>query len=112
MVKGTPHRMRRILILGVVAVLALAGCGGGEVRDTAAASLPTTKDATFVYLDNLDIVTDWDPATSYSNEIVAMQNIYDSLTVYNPNTRRAGPRLAERWQTSPDGRTWTFTLRN
>ncbi|ETK31271.1 ABC transporter substrate-binding protein [Microbispora sp. ATCC PTA-5024] len=104
--------MRRILILGVVAVLALAGCGGGEVRDTSAASLPTTKDATFVYLDNLDIVTDWDPATSYSNEIVAMQNIYDSLTVYNPNTRRAGPRLAERWQTSPDGRTWTFTLRN
>ncbi|MEW9534262.1 ABC transporter substrate-binding protein [Microbispora sp. NPDC049125] len=103
--------MRRFLALGVVAVLALAGCGGGQVRATGAAVLPSTKEATFVYVQNVDVVTDWDPGISYSNEIIAMQNIYDSLTVYNPVTRRAGPRLAERWTTSPDGKTWTFTLR-
>lgn len=58
--------MRRLLVLGVMAVLALAGCGGGEVREISAANLPSTKDSTFVYLSNLDIVTDWDPASSYS----------------------------------------------
>jgi peptide/nickel transport system substrate-binding protein len=103
--------MRRLLVAGLVAVLALAGCGGGEVRETTAVSPSSAKDATFVYVHHLDIITDWDPATSYSNEIVAMQNIYDTLTVYNPITRRASPRLAERWQSSADGRTWTFTLR-
>ncbi|MBX6384551.1 MAG: ABC transporter substrate-binding protein [Microbispora sp.] len=105
--------MRRFLVLGVMAVLALTACGGGgEVREISATDLPTTKDSTFVYLHHLDIVTDWDPATSYSNEIVAMENIYDSLTMYNPRTRRAAPRLAERWQSSPDGKVWTFTLRS
>ncbi|GIH73088.1 ABC transporter substrate-binding protein [Sphaerimonospora thailandensis] len=117
--------MRRFLVsrvLAVLAVLALAGCGGGEVRDGSAPAdssisgspggMPATKDATFVYLDNLDIVTDWDPASSYSNEISAMQNIYDSLTVYNPLIKRAGPRLAESWTASQDGKAWTFTLRS
>ncbi|TQS24724.1 ABC transporter substrate-binding protein [Microbispora sp. KK1-11] len=104
--------MRRLLVLGVMAVLALAGCGGGEVREISAANLPSAKDSTFVYLSNLDVVTDWDPASSYSNEIMSMQNIYDSLTMYNPRTRRAAPRLAERWQASSDGKVWTFTLRS
>ncbi|MEV1204109.1 ABC transporter substrate-binding protein [Microbispora rosea] len=104
--------MRRLLVLGVMAVLALAGCGGGEVREISAANLPSTKDSTFVYLSNLDVVTDWDPASSYSNEIMSMQNVYDSLTMYNPRTRRAAPRLAERWQSASDGKVWTFTLRS
>ncbi|MEV5741361.1 ABC transporter substrate-binding protein [Microbispora rosea] len=104
--------MRRLLVLGVMAVLALAGCGGGEVREISAANLPPTKDSTFVYLSNLDVVTDWDPASSYSNEIMSMQNVYDSLTMYNPRTRRAAPRLAERWQSASDGKVWTFTLRS
>ncbi|GGO25569.1 peptide ABC transporter substrate-binding protein [Microbispora rosea subsp. aerata] len=104
--------MRRLLVLGVMAVLALTACGGGEVPEVTAANLPSTKDSTFVYLHHLDIITDWDPASSYSNEIVAMENIYDSLTMYNPRTRRAAPRLAERWQSSSDGKVWTFTLRS
>ncbi|MEV7808182.1 ABC transporter substrate-binding protein [Microbispora sp. NPDC088329] len=105
--------MRRFLVLGMMAVLALAGCGGGdEVQEISAPNLPSAKDSTFVYLHHLGIVADWDPASSYSGEVVAMENIYDSLTTYNPRTRRAAPRLAERWQTSPDGKVWTFTLRS
>src|SRR5690606_7746753 len=89
--------MRRFLVLGIVAVLALAGCGGGEGRGGSSSGsspgMPSTKGATFVYLHNLEVITDWDPASSYSNEIIAMQNIYDSLTVYNHLTRRASARL-------------------
>ncbi|MFI6387313.1 ABC transporter substrate-binding protein [Nonomuraea sp. NPDC050540] len=68
-------------------------------------------EAAFVYAQNLDVVTDWDPATSYSNEIIALQNIYETLTVWNPVTKKAGPRLATAWNASSDGKTWTFTLR-
>ncbi|GII57060.1 peptide ABC transporter substrate-binding protein [Planotetraspora thailandica] len=104
--------MRRLLVLGVVAALALAGCGGGTASDTSAVSAPSPQDSKFVYVANLDIITDWDPATSYSNEVIAMQNVYDSLTVYNPVTKRASARLATRWTSTPDGKTWTFTLRD
>ncbi|MBO3751874.1 ABC transporter substrate-binding protein [Streptosporangiaceae bacterium NEAU-GS5] len=97
------------VVLAVLTAAMLAGCGHGETRPPAVPA--DLKDATFVYVSNLDIVTDWDPATSYSNEILAMQNIYDSLTVYNPVTRRASARLATSWQATPDGRQWTFQLR-
>ncbi|MBB5773770.1 ABC transporter substrate-binding protein [Nonomuraea jabiensis] len=65
----------------------------------------------FVYVENLDIVTEWDPSKSYSNEIVAFQNIYETLTFWNPVTKKSSPRLATSWRSSPDGRTWTFNLR-
>ncbi len=57
------------------------------------------------------MITEWDPGRSYSNEVVALQNIYETLTLWNPVTKKAGPRLATAWRASPDGRTWTFTLR-
>src|SRR5690606_32355984 len=69
------------------------------------------RESTFVYLSGVEVVTDWDPATAYANEIIALQNVYETLTVYNPVTRKAGPRLATSWSSSPDGRTWTFRLR-
>ncbi|MFE3452835.1 ABC transporter substrate-binding protein [Nonomuraea sp. NPDC059194] len=100
--------MRRRLIAAALALL-LAGCSTPQARQE---RRPLAKESTFVYVASLDVVTDWDPATSYSNEIIAMQNIYESLTTYNPVTKKAGPRLATSWRTSSDGRTWTFTLRS
>ncbi|WP_214410971.1 ABC transporter substrate-binding protein [Sphaerisporangium fuscum] len=98
--------------------LAAAACGGGQVRgaqgtpQAGTGSTAGTPNATFVYVPNLDVVTDWDPASSYSNEIIAMENIYESLTRYDPQAKKAEPRLATSWKSSADGRTWTFTLRS
>ncbi|MFC0866250.1 ABC transporter substrate-binding protein [Sphaerimonospora cavernae] len=118
---------KRLLAAGAVATLTLTAtaCGGGKIRGGADGSEGSTQpgtsqngqnpssaaDATFVYVPNLDVVTDWDPASSYSNEILAMQNIYESLTRYNPQTKQAEPRLATSWTSSDDGTKWTFTLR-
>jgi peptide/nickel transport system substrate-binding protein len=71
----------------------------------------SVREATFVYTTGSDVIDDWDPATAYGNEIIALQNIYETLTVYNPVTRKAGPRLAISWRSSADRRTWTFRLR-
>jgi len=38
------------------------------------------------------------------------QAIYDALAKYEGNPARVVPWLAERWETSADGRTWTFHL--
>ena len=38
-------------------------------------------------------------------------SLFEGLTRFNPETGRAMPGLAERWEISPDGRTYTFHLR-
>ncbi|MEU0570558.1 ABC transporter substrate-binding protein [Nonomuraea sp. NPDC005983] len=98
--------MRRRLAAAVALILSVAACATpAEVRQA------QPGDAAFVYAQNLDVVTDWDPSTSYSNEIIAMQNIYETLTFWNPVSKKTGPRLATSWRSSADGKSWTFTLR-
>ena len=89
-----------------VALLALAACTGKAPTTPAAPA-----DATFTYLNNLDVMTEWDPATSYSNEGVAMANMYEQLTRSDPKTGEAEPLLAESWESSSDAKQWTFHLR-
>jgi peptide/nickel transport system substrate-binding protein len=97
----------RALALTAGLAVTLTACSGGTVRKGA-----TTASRPFVYSFNLNVVTDWDPATSYSNEIIAMQNIYESLTRYDIATKGVKPLLATKWTSTPDGKTWTFTLRD
>ncbi|MFI6816181.1 ABC transporter substrate-binding protein [Nonomuraea sp. NPDC050328] len=101
---------RRRLVAGVLVVLlAIAGCTSGASMEPQPS--PVTRVPQFVYGKTLDVITDWDPACSYSNDIAALQNIYETLTVWNPVTTSAGPRLATSWRSSADGRRWTFQLR-
>jgi peptide/nickel transport system substrate-binding protein len=115
---------KRLLVAGVAGAVAMAAsaCAGGQVRGAGGTPQPSTatsqsagtaeaNDATFVYAPNLDVVTDWDPASSYSNEIVAMSNIYEGLTRYNAETKKPEPRLATEWSSADGGKQWTFKLR-
>lgn len=58
---------------------------------------------------------DLDPSTSFSNDGLVMANVYESLTRYIPGSgdtpAKVEPLLAESWETSADGLTWTFKLR-
>ncbi|MBN1255491.1 MAG: ABC transporter substrate-binding protein [Deltaproteobacteria bacterium] len=40
-----------------------------------------------------------------------LDNIYEYLFYVDPATGKAIPGLAKKWKVSPDGKTWTFTLR-
>jgi peptide/nickel transport system substrate-binding protein len=99
--------MRRHLIATVALICAtvLSACTGTAPTPSASA------DKTFTYANNLEVMTSWDPATSYSNEVIAMNNVYEQLTRYDSTTAKVVPLLAESWTTSPDGLTWTFKLR-
>lgn len=104
---------RRLIPIALTASLALAGCAGGAVRGAGTSGgAAASSSKTFVYSYHLNVVTDWDPATSYSNEVIAMENIYESLTKYDPKTKKVGPRLATSWEHTTDGKTWTFHLRS
>jgi len=121
----------RIAALFCVAALVFAACGGSASTTAPAASETASEaasqaaspvaspvasaaptDATFTYASHTQVVTDLDPATSYSNEVIAMHDVYESLTRYDAVTKKLMPALATSWTSSPDGKTWTFTLQS
>ena len=94
----------------IAAALALAGCG--EKKQPAGAPVAGGgADRTFTYADNNEIMVGWDPATSYSNENIAMNNMYEQLVRYDSTSKKVVPLLAESWKSSNGGKRWTFTLR-
>ena len=53
---------------------------------------------------------DLDPSSSFSNENVALANVYETLTFYTVDNT-VEPKLATSWTVSDDGLSWTFELR-
>jgi len=64
-----------------------------------------------VSLQYSEVMVFWDPSDSFSNEIMAMQNMYETLLHYDPLADDFKPVLATSWDRSEDGLTWTFHLR-
>ena len=77
----------------------LVACGG-------AAEEPTEAPAANV--------TTWDPIKSFSTEARYMANFYEGLLRVNPPgaDEEFTPLLAESWEVSDDGLSWTFHLRD
>ncbi|TVT22717.1 ABC transporter substrate-binding protein [Amycolatopsis acidiphila] len=98
--------MRRLALIGLVGALAVAmsacaserGSGGGA-NDTfvfGAAGAPKNFDPIFN-----DDGESFRPA----------RQMFDTLVTYKPGTTQLVGDLATAWTPSPDGKTWTFTLR-
>jgi peptide/nickel transport system substrate-binding protein len=73
------------------------GAGGGGTFTAAISAQP----------DQLDP----HQTTAYASFQV-LENVYDTLVVPNPEDLTFEPSLATEWETSEDGLTWTFTLRD
>ncbi|HUZ53852.1 MAG TPA: ABC transporter substrate-binding protein [Streptosporangiaceae bacterium] len=94
---------------GTALALLLAACSGGSYSSGAKPAVSKV----FTYDTYTQVIVDgWDPATEYSNGIIAMSNMYETLTRYNPVTHAVDPLLATSWSHSADGLTWTFQLRH
>lgn len=94
---------------GAALALLAAACSGA----TPQASQHQAASQTFTYDTYTPVMIDgWDPATEYSNGIIAMSEMYQTLTHYNPVTHQVDPLLATSWTTSPNGLTWTFQLKH
>ena len=121
---------RRLITLLSMLVLVLAACsGGGEgVEGEGLAEEPTPgadggavtggteggqapAAGTFVAATSSQ-PDQLDPhSTSAYPSFQVLENIYDTLVVPNAETLEMEPSLATEWETSEDGLTWTFTLR-
>lgn len=89
------------------------------VTATPAAATPTpTTTPTSAAPRTLTIAGDadaatWDPIASFGAEVAYLANVYETLLRANPPgaAQPFAPLLAERWEHSDDGLTWTFYLR-
>ena len=97
-------RCRRVVAAGAAAVVlaAVAGCSGSQDRAPAGAAGGPLKVVGQFEVHSLD------PATS--NGFFTLLEVAETLV--NTDARgRLVPGLATTWESSPDGRTWRFTLR-
>jgi peptide/nickel transport system substrate-binding protein len=92
----------KVLVASGVAVLAFvaAGCGGGDGDESTlvygAPADPTALDGALI---------------SDGESIRVLYQMTEGLTRLEPGTSNVIPSLAESWETSADGKAWTFTLR-
>jgi ABC-type transport system substrate-binding protein len=97
--------------LVVAAVLAACSPPDGAPRWRGAGNA-TPRDGGTLHLAIKDAVKTLDPAIAYDEySFVAVHALFDTLVDYAPDSTALVPRLAERWEQSPDARTLTFHLR-
>ncbi len=53
-----------------------------------------------------------DPSIEYSNGIMVLQNVYETLTHYDPEKGEVVPMLATSWTSNEDGTVWVFQIRD
>jgi peptide/nickel transport system substrate-binding protein len=114
-----PHRAG-LITAGAVLVSALAACSGGSSYSSGTQSGATPSStqsgqaasSVFTYDTTAAVMVDgWDPATEYSDGNIAMSEMYETLTHYDPATKTIEPRLATSWTSADGAKTWTFHLR-
>ncbi|MGC8618760.1 MAG: ABC transporter substrate-binding protein, partial [Thermoplasmata archaeon] len=95
------------IVAVVVVVVLVVGVYAGIVL-TKKSPAPTVNIVT--YASNSPMVTA-DPSTEFSNSILVLQNVYQTLTFYNSKTKTVEPLLAISWTSNSNSTNWVFTLR-
>lgn len=108
------NRTRRRGLIGLVAVTAgavlLSGCVASE-REPDGGTAGGDVDGTFVFAASSDPTT-LDPAFAQDGESFRVaRNIFEGLIGVEPGTADPAPLLAESWDSSADGMTHTFSLK-
>jgi len=115
------HRSSWMFLALAVCLALVAGCAapvgapttGVETEETAAPAEVATGDEVVIRLSTTSEPTTLDPnlAEDYYS-ITPVEQMFLGLTNINNETAEIEPELAESWETSEDGLTWTFNLRD
>jgi peptide/nickel transport system substrate-binding protein len=106
--------MKRIAatLLALAAAGPLTGCPDAKNAGTGGTGTgePAAATGTLIFGRGSDSVT-LDPPLAQDGESVAViDNVFDSLVRYSDDATKIEPCLAEKWERSADGKTWTFEL--
>lgn len=103
--------MKRVisLMLTLGMLLALTACGGSDDGEK---TEDKTNNQILYHTYNTAPYITLDPSTEYSNGIMVLQSVYETLTRYNAETGELDPMLATEWTSNEDGTEWVFQLRD
>jgi len=105
-----------LIAAGAVLIASLAACSSGSTYSAGTHSATPSSSAAsdvFTYDTTAAVMVDgWDPATEYSDGIIAMSEMYETLTHYDAATQAIEPELATSWTSADGAKTWTFHLRH
>lgn len=100
--------------LMLTTAIGLTACGGGDKAQETAGKpekAQEQKGGTLIFARGGDSTT-LDPQNTTEGEATRVtENIYDTLVQYKKDSTEVEPALATQWESSPDGKVWTFTLR-
>lgn len=109
--------MRRLAaVLMTLVLLAMAGCAGKQESGAPTPSGSPEKPAESKLADTIRFSSSADATTLDPHDITDNQSesisqmLYDRLVKFDEKLNIV-PDLAEKWEVSPDGKTWTFTVR-
>jgi len=98
------------LRLGAAFLLLLAACSGGG--EPSAVRRGADEPPPGVLRVGIERPQSLDPAQARTpSELLVADQLFDSLTTYDPQTLAIQPALASKWTASADQRRWDFTLR-
>jgi peptide/nickel transport system substrate-binding protein len=98
----------RALVAATATVLVVAACGGGSGSGSQGSS--AVKEGGVFRLGTSSSIDSLNPFIAFqSDAYTTFEYIYPTLVQYTP-ALKVVPNFARGWKTSPDGRTWTFSL--
>ncbi len=122
--RGGRRAPRQRLLIGLsIAALVFGACGSSttsQAPSTAPSAdpgqptaAPTASGPVVLKVAATAGITTWDPVKSFSTEALYLANIYEPLLWVNPPSAAEPftPALATSWESSADGLTWTFKIR-
>jgi len=103
--------LRLILVLAAVLLLSLGVAGGIRIALASAESPSPAADKVTLRLGWVIDVENLNPFIGFGSSYEVWCLNYDFLVGYNADDGSPRPAIAERWETSPDGKVWTFHIR-
>lgn len=105
-------RISPICSLLLVLCLTHSGCFSGDEPSTYYGAVVTPRAQEFRWSDG-GLPQTFDPAFAAAPpDTDAVRALFEGLTDYDPKTLTPVPGVATRWESSSDGRVWTFYLRD
>jgi peptide/nickel transport system substrate-binding protein len=103
-------RKRTALGAAVLALACATAASATPLRDQSSTSRKASDIS--VVFSNISETPTLDPAIAFSSDgFEFVRNVYEGLLEYVPGGVNVRPLLATSWKVSPDGKTYTFTLR-
>ncbi|MFP5298575.1 MAG: ABC transporter substrate-binding protein [Actinomycetota bacterium] len=105
------HSSRKLWALLVALMLVVAACGGDDDGEGGGGDGEAAEGATMVFGTSADPVVLDGALVSDGESLRAIDQMFEGLVTLEPGTTEVVPGLAESWEVSEDGKTYTFTLR-